>query len=289
MDYDRLLSLGVILLYSLGAFGILMGALSMRPSLRKAAGRMTLAGFALHSVSLLYAFAGVGHDALPASLNIRFLAWCIIVLYLAALRKPRGPFLGMTAAPLALLLYILSMRLAGVKNILPDHLSGLFFGLHIWSLYLSLGLLVMAFGAGLFFLYAESRLKKKKAPARFTLDMPSLDGCDRINRAAVTAGFPLFTLGLMAGFVWAPVLGTAAVNPKVLLSLFIWFLYALLFYQRAALGYRGRKTAVMAIAIFAVSVLSLLADLLLSHHSAGLSNISFFPVWSAGFPFRLPT
>jgi ABC-type uncharacterized transport system permease subunit len=274
MDYERLLSIGVILLYSLGAFGILMGALSMRPSLRKVAERLTLAGFALHSASLLYSFISVGHEAFSAGLNVRFLAWCVIVLYLAARYKLRYPFLGVTAAPSALLLYILSMRLSGVKNILPDHLSGLFFGLHVWSLYLSFGLLAMAFGAGVLFIYAESRIKKKKTPARFTLDMPSLAGCDRINRAAVTVGFPLFTLGLTAGFVWAPVLRTAAENPKVLLSLFIWVLYALLFYQRAALGYRGKKTAVMAIAIFAVSVLSLLADHLLSHHSAGLTRLS---------------
>ncbi|MDR2604823.1 MAG: cytochrome c biogenesis protein [Desulfovibrio sp.] len=274
MDYERMLSVGVILLYTLGAFGILMGALSVRPSLRKAAERLTLAGFALHSASLLCAFAGVRHNDFSAGLNVQFLAWCVIVLYLAARYKLRYPFLGMTAAPLALLLYMLSMRLAGVKNILPDHLSGLFFGLHIWSLYLSFGLLAMAFGAGVVFIYAESRIKKKMAPSRFTLDMPSLAGCDRINRAAVTAGFPLFTLGITAGFVWAPVLRTAAENPKVLLSLFIWFLYALLFYQRAALGYRGRKTAVMAIAIFAVSVLSLLADHLLSHHSTWLVKIS---------------
>ncbi|MDR1945692.1 MAG: cytochrome c biogenesis protein [Desulfovibrio sp.] len=272
MDYERLFSIAVLLLYSLGAFGILMGALSMRPSLRKAAGRLTLAGFALHSVSLLYAFITVGHEAFSAGRNIQFLAWCVIVLYLAAGRRLRYPFLGLTAAPLALLLYILSMRLAGVKNILPEHFSGLFFGLHIWSLYLSFGLLAMAFGAGLLFIYTDGRIKKKKSPARFTLDMPSLDGCDRINRVAVTAGFPLFTLGLMAGFVWAPVISAAAENPKVLLSLFIWCLYALLFYRRVALGYRGRKTAVMAIAIFAVSVLSLLTDHLFSHHSTGLMS-----------------
>ena len=270
MDFEKLLSIGVIFLYSLGTFGILLGTLAMRRVLKKTANRLTLAGFGLHTLALIVAFFSQDVAGLSAGYFMQLLAWCLILFYIAAWRWLRFPFLGLTAAPLALVLYILSMRLSNVQNLLPEHLSGLFFGLHIWSLYLSLGLLAMAFGAGLLFVYTEGRLKKKIPLAEFTRDMPSLSTYDKVNMVAVIAGFPLYTLGLMSGFIWAPMAKQVVENPKVLLSLFIWVLYSVLFYQRTALGYRGRKTAVMAIAIFGICTLSFGIDYTVTHHSSQL-------------------
>lgn len=270
MDYETAFSLVVIFLYTLGTFGILIGTLSGRKVLQKIANRLTLAGFGIHTISALYALITHSWAELSAGYYMQSLAWSLIFCYIAAWRWFRYSFLGITAAPLALLLYVLSMRVADVHGLLPPHLSGLFFGLHIWSLYLSLGLMAMAFGAGALFLYMERGLKKKTPVAEFTRDMPSLATCDKINMLAVVVGFPLYTLGLMAGFIWAPMTQSVVENPKVLLSLFIWFLYALLFYQRAALGFRGRKTAWMAIVIFAVSALSVMIDYTVSHHSVQL-------------------
>jgi len=271
MDIEKLLSISVIFLYSLGAFGIVLGTLASRRALQTAANRLTLAGFALHTLLLAMTFFRQDHMVeLPAGYFMQLLAWCLILFYLAAWRWLRFPFLGLTAAPLALLLTILSMRLSRVQSLLPEHLSALFFGLHIWALYLSIGLLTMAFGAGLLFIYTERRLKRKAPLAGFTKNLPSLSTYDKVNYVAVIAGFPLYTLGLMSGFIWAPMAQSVVENPKVLLSLFVWMLYAVLFYQRMALRYRGRKTAVMAIAIFVICALSFGIDYTLTHHSSQL-------------------
>lgn len=267
MEAERILSIGAILLYSLGALGIILGTMSSRRQLKNMANVVTVGGFCLHSAALLVALHTEGYVLFSAGQFMQLLAWCFIVLYLAAWRWLRLPFLGLTAAPLALLLYILSLRASGTGSLLPEHLSGLFFGVHIWALYLSLGLLGMAFGAGLLFVYTENKLKKKMPLAGFTRDMPSLATYDKVNMVAVLVGFPLFTLGVMSGFVWAPMASAIVENPKVLLSLFVWMLYALLFYQRTALRYRGRKTAVMAIAIFCISAVSFGIDYSVSHHS----------------------
>lgn len=268
MNLDIALSLTVIFLYSLGAFGILLGTLAGRRTLQKIANRLALTGFAGHTIAALLIFFSQNWSTLPAGYYMQLLAWCLIFLYLAAWRWFRYPFLGLTAAPLALLLYVLSLRFSSAHNLLPEHLSGLFFGLHIWSLYLSLGMLAMAFGAGLLFIYMERGLKNKTPMAEFTRDMPSLSTCDKVNMIAVVAGFPLYTLGLMAGFIWAPMAQSVIENPKTILSLVIWFFYAVLFYQRAALGLRGRKAALMAIFIFMISVLSVAFDFSVSHHSS---------------------
>lgn len=268
MNLDNALTAAVIFLYSLGALGILLGTLSGRRLVQKIANRLTLAGFAVHTISAVVIFFAESWEALSTGYYLQLLAWCLVFFYIVAWRWLRYPFLGLTAAPLALLLYVLSLRVSSVQNLLPSHLSGLFFGLHIWSLYLSLGLLAMAFGAGLLFIYMERGLKKKTPMAEFTRDMPSLATCDKVNMAAVVVGFPLYTLGLMSGFIWAPLTQTVVANPKAILSLILWFLYAILFYQRAALGYRGRKTALLAVFIFTVSALSALFDLTMSHHSS---------------------
>jgi ABC-type uncharacterized transport system permease subunit len=268
MDFERIAAAGVIALYSLGALGILLGTLALHRPLKTLADRVTLAGFALHSCAAVAMLATHGFAALPMGYYPQLMAWSLIFLYLCAWGWLRLPFLGFTAAPLALLLYVLSMRLADAPPLLPEHLSGLFFTLHIWSLYLSLGLLAMAFGAGILFIYMESRLKKKLPMAEFARDFPSLAACDKVNHIAVAAGFPLYTLGLMSGVIWAPPMAKSIVeNPKALLSLLVWLLYALFFYQRMALRYRGRKTAVISIVIFAISALSFGIDYALSHHS----------------------
>lgn len=270
MTFDTSLAAGVIVLYALGTLGILASTLSLHPSIKKAANLLTLAGFALHSLAAIMAFLPESIAELPFGFYMQMLAWCLVFLYIAAWRWLRYPFLGLTAAPLALLLYVLSLRFANENNILPEHLSGLFFGLHIWALYLSIGLLAMAFGSGLLFIYTESRLKKKAPLAEFTRDMPSLSTYDKVNSIAVIAGFPLYTLGLAAGFFWAPLPQNIVESPKVMFSLFVWFLYATLFYQRTVLQLKGRKTATMAIVIFAISALSAGIDYTMFHHSAQL-------------------
>lgn len=270
MDIEKLLIVAIIFAYSFGAFGILLGTLSMRRAIKDTANKIAVAGACLHTVYLALALSSQGFDDLSAAVFMQLLAWFIIVLYLVAWRWLRLPFLGLTAAPLALLLFILSLRFSNVQGILPENFSGLFMGLHIWALYISIGLLAMAFGAGVLFVYTESKLKKKMPLAEFTRDMPSLSTYDKVNKIAVLAGFPLFTLGVISGFIWAPIAKDAVGSPKVLISLFIWLLYALLFYQRTALRYRGRKTAVMAITIFLISLCSILIDYALLHHSSQL-------------------
>lgn len=267
MNYEKLFFICIFPLYFLGAFGILLGTLTRRPALKRIAHILTLCAFALQSLALLMAFLAVGASGLSMGHHLQFLSWCLILLYLAAWSWFKLPFLGMTAAPLALLVYTLSIHTTGVRDILPDHFSGLFFGLHIWSLYISLGLLTMAFGAGLLFIYTEGKIKKKAPLAQFTKDMPAISTYDKVNKIAVVGGFPFFTLGLISGFVWAPMGQRIFENPKVLISVCIWFLFAFLFYQRTVLGMRGKKAALMVIAIFAVAAASAGLDWAMNHHS----------------------
>ncbi|MFK7896778.1 MAG: cytochrome c biogenesis protein CcsA [Myxococcota bacterium] len=55
--------------------------------------------------------------------------------------------------------------------------------------------------AGCFFLMEHRRLKTRRKPTR-KIALPSLEALDRVNRVALTLGFPLLTLGVLTGGLW---------------------------------------------------------------------------------------
>jgi ABC-type uncharacterized transport system, permease component len=267
MSYEKLLLFGVVLLYSLATLGIFIGILASRRIVKDVANGLTLAGFALHTVLVGYILSIHSIEEISAGYYLFLLPWFLLLLYLGAWWLLRLPFLTLTVAPFSLLLSIFSMRLTRIQIELPEHLTGVFIGLHMTSLFLSIGLIVLAFGAGCLFLYVEKKLKKKAPIGKFSKELPSLATFDKINHTAVLIGFPLYTLGLITGFVWAPLFLQAVVSPKILIALFLWCLYALLFYQRLALGLRGKKAAIMAVVLFLIALLSMAVDQVMSHHS----------------------
>ena len=96
-----------------------------------------------------------------------------------------------------------------------------------------------------------------------------------INALSTLAGFPLYTIGLVCGFFYAaPVFGgTVTGDPKQIVTLFTWALYAILFHNRLARGWRGRKPAKMMILIFTLSALSfIVVNLFMNSHHAFIRN-----------------
>ena len=172
----------------------------------------------------------------------------------------RLEFLAITALPLALLLFVASLALGGIKVVMPPQLTALFFGVHIGAQVLTLGILMMAFSAGLAFLHYNRKLKTKAGLTKMGDSIPSLNKFDSVNRWAVVLGFPLYTLGLFSTFFWywiAPNKEFAWDIMKIG-SLAVWFLYAFLFHQRVVLGWRGRKPAILALWVFAGMCISLI-------------------------------
>lgn len=272
MTFEHILTILVTFLYFLATLASFLGALSMRRPVRIVANWLTLAGFCVNTLLIISTFMLHSLEELSAAYYLLFLSWCILLLYLAAWSFFKFSFITLTAAPLALILSVLSTRYAGIPLYLPEHLGILFFGLHISSLFISLGLLALASGTGVLFLYVMHKLKKKAPLGEFIRDQPALTTFDKVNHFAVIIGFPLYSLGLLSGYIWAT-MPRSNVIPKTAFSMVIWFLYALLFYQRMALGLRGKKTALLAILIFVLWSISLIIDFSMPiHHSQILST-----------------
>jgi ABC-type uncharacterized transport system permease subunit len=260
MGLLELLHISIIVLYGLGTVLFLTGIGTANDRLKKIAIWLAVGCFFTHSLDLAWVLV---RD--PAALNagkfyFNILAWSVLAFYFFLWWRLRLEFLAITALPLALLLFVASMAVGGIRIIMPPELTALFFGLHIGSLILTMGVLIMAFGAGIAFLYFNRKLKTKAGLSKMGSDIPSLDKFDRVNRWAVVLGFPLYTLGLFSTFFWYWITPDKQFAWDIMKigSLAVWFLYAFLFHQRVVLGWRGRKPAILTLWVFAGMCISLI-------------------------------
>lgn len=273
MEFASLLEIAVVALYFLGAVLFPGGMLGQRPALKRAAAVCAAGGLAVHTLEIALLFAAGGHKTfLSGGLYYSLMAWLLLVVYFVIWWRKRLDFLALGASPLALMLYLSSISIPAAKVVrLPDNFAGLFFTLHIGSLLTALVFLAMAFAAGLLFLHIEKKIKAKEKLTGFRRDLPSLNTFDLANKWAVLWGFPLYTLGLLSGFVWGRFTWGRLItwDPKEIVSMCIWVLYAYVFHQRLAMGWRGRKAALLTMTVFVLSMLSLvLVNFLVpSHHN----------------------
>ncbi len=271
MTLLKLLALIIATLYLLGTCIGLFGFAARRYRATTLACWLTVAGFGAHTLLLALTLVDVSWAEMTKGDYMQMLSWSMLLIYFIMWWKMRLAFLAVTAAPLALLLFIASLHITTVQTTFPASWSGLFFSLHIGSFFLSLGLMAMAFSAGLLFLYMDKKIKNKDRLSTFAKDLPSLNAFDRVNHVAVMAGLPLYTLGMLSGFIWGRMQWGRVLtwDPKELVSLVVWFLFALLFHHRLMLGWRGRKAAKLAVWLFALTMFSLVGVnyFMPTHHS----------------------
>src|ERR1700746_3210881 len=132
---------------------------------------------------------------------------------------------------------------------------------HIIFIFTGYAALVLSFGASLLYLLQERRLKAKK-PSSLISFLPALEVIDQIGYRSLLLGFPFMTLGLITGSIVA--MSTYGrvdfADPKILLSVLMWFVYMIMFFTRGNSGGRGRRAAVLATFAFVAAVVAWAAN-----------------------------
>ena len=260
MGLFNLLYFTIIGLYFFGAMLYFSGVLGDAPRLKRWAARLAAAGFALHTLMLIHFLASGPLRDLTQGYYLKLMSWFMLLIFFFLWWRLKHEFMALTASPLALFFFISSLTMPHAGAVMPHSLSGLFLILHVTALFLTLGLTAVAFAAGVIFIHLDRTIKTKARLTSFRKDLPALSTFDRVNHLAVVIGFPLFTLGIIAGFIGAKFGWDKFI---AWLAILIWLLYALLFHLRLAFGWRGRKPAVLLIWIFALTVLALMINFIL--------------------------
>jgi cytochrome c-type biogenesis protein CcsB len=229
-----------------------------------------LAGFVCHSLMLLTESLRLGHipaQNLPETLSIA--GWSLAGVFLVFQYRFRLKVLGIIAAPLAAACTTSGLLLPGVPLKESAVLKSYWLSTHILSIFIAEAAFALACGIGILYLLQENAIKTKRR-GFFFRRLPSLDLLDTTGYACIAIGFALLTFGLITGFVYAKAVWGRfwGWDPKEVWSGISWLLYAALLHQRLTVGWRGRKSALMAIAGFGILLFTFLGVnfLLQGHH-----------------------
>ncbi len=205
-------------------------------------------------------------------MSVAAMAMC--VAYVLARRRLNMEVAGAFIAPLALTSLLASKFVGGgaepgarIKSaMLPFHVASNLFGVALFTL---------ASSAATLYLIQEHLLKKKRIDGVFRR-LPPLDVLDRAEHRFLLAGFPLLTIGIVTGTLWARRVEMGAPS-EVLRAAFgyvTWLVIAGVLFLRAAAGWRGRRAAYGTLAGFGLAVVVLVIYLLRSPVSGAVASIA---------------
>jgi cytochrome c-type biogenesis protein CcsB len=218
--------------------------------------RILLAGFICHTLFLAHQYYTLGTaPVLSLKSALSFFSWTIIGAYLIFQLRFKLMVLGSFVAPLAAFIMIISSTIPGMEVTVKPMYRSIWLTIHVGTIFMGNGMLAVTFVAAIMYLIQEHQIKRKRLGS-FYSRLPSLETLDSINYYALMYGFPLLTVGMITGSIYAQyALGSYwRWDPKEVWSLITWLLYATLLHERVAVGWRGRKAAIMSIVCFLVLI-----------------------------------
>ncbi len=270
---ESLLLFSVIttLLYAVGTVGYLIYVIRTEKAIHRIAYGFLLAGFLSHTLGLAMLVSQIRQmpvTTLPQTFSL--FAWAIVGSYLAFQLKFNIRILGTFVSPLAVVFMLLSSAIPGRVIPTSQLFKSVWLTLHVATMFLGNAIFALAFCAGIMYLLQERQIKTKSFGLLYRR-LPSLEVLDSLNYVCLTFGFPLITIGLISGFVYAGAVWRSFWHwdPKEILSVVTWLIYAVLLHERLAVGWRGRRAAIMAIIGFSAILLTFVGAsiILKGHHS----------------------
>ncbi|MEE9121793.1 MAG: cytochrome c biogenesis protein CcsA [Syntrophobacteria bacterium] len=270
---ESLLLFSVIttLLYAVGTVGYLIYVIRTEKAIHRIAYGFLLAGFLSHTLGLAMLVSQIRQmpvTTLPQTFSL--FAWAIVGSYLAFQLKFNIRILGTFVSPLAVIFMLLSSAIPSRAIPSSQLFKSVWLTFHVATTFIGMAIFALAFCAGVMYLLQERQIKNKNFGLLYRR-LPSLEVLDSLNYVCLTFGFPLITIGLISGFVYAGAVWRSFWHwdPKEILFVVTWLIYAVLLHERLAVGWRGRRAAIMAIIGFSAILLTFVGTsiILKVHHS----------------------
>jgi len=216
------------------------------------------AGLALHTASLVVRTVATGH---PPFLNLYeymlAFTWGAAAVYLMLEFLTKSQAYGGFVVPLITAFCFLTYRLPSTAEHVMPALKGPWLIPHITSAILAYASFTVAFVLAILYLVKE---RAERNPASFwNSRLPALKTLDQTVYRTIAFGFLMQTTLVIMGAVWAQYAWGRywGWDPKETWSLITWFIYAAYLHTRVTMGWRGRKSAIVAVAGFAAVLFTL--------------------------------
>jgi len=169
-----------------------------------------------------------------------------VVIYLILRRRENLHAIGALVTPTALT-FLVAAQFVGATRVAAAPRRALL-NFHITANLAGVTLFLLAATAGVLYLIKERQLRQKRlasGPAK----LPPLDVLDTTLNRLLLLGFPLLTLGVVSGAVFAKQVeyGNAADLARAALAYATWLVVAGVLVLRKVAGWRGRRSAYGAI------------------------------------------
>ena len=175
--------------------------------------------------------------------------------------------MGVFILPIAIGLQMIPAFSPGIENADPV-LDSPWFWVHLLSMMFSYATFALAGMLGLTYMLQFKEIKKKHL-GYFYARLPSLHVLDAMNSRAVVVGWLFLTIGVVVGVVWtaqARALAPGNSNlqamslndPKILIALLTWAVYAFEVFARSTMGWTGRRAAWLSAVGFVIVLLNFL-------------------------------
>lgn len=217
----------------------------------------TLFGFITNTVVLTTRWIQTGHP--PFVNGFEYLVsftWGIALVYLLAEWRYKMRIIGAFVMPVAWLVlsYIVvimpeSQRHA--ENLMPA-LQSNWLHIHVATAIISYSAFAISFGTSIMYLI-KNNMEKNNSKSNLNKRMPSLEILDDISYKFIAIGFPLLSVVIISGAIWAEYAWGRywSWDPKETWSLITWLVYAAYLHARFTYGWKGIKAAWMSILGFA--------------------------------------
>ena len=186
-----------------------------------------------------------------SSLNL--FVWMCVGAYL--IWGCRAPFrlLGLVVMPLAAVLLALAWVAGGAGEPAQSEFGNAFLVFHVGLILAAFAGFTLAAGLAALYLWQERRLKRR-TPGVLRLRSPSLETLDHLTARTIAVALPALTVGAGIGLARLEREG-ASFDAIMGLTFLTWVVYATFLVLRWEAGWRGRRTAYLAVAGFLLVVL----------------------------------
>ncbi|MCA1796224.1 MAG: c-type cytochrome biogenesis protein CcsB [Desulfuromonadaceae bacterium] len=238
-----------LLMYALATLMSLVAVVRNRGTEGRRARLLLLLAFGVHTITLIVRYFEAGYTPVTnLHESLSFFAWALAGVFMLFDLQVRMQVMAAATATLVTVFMLFGSLMPMQTQDLNPVLDSFWLPIHVGLSFLGSAVFTVAFVAAILYLLQERMLKSKKFSA-LHYRLPSLETLDRVNYRCLKFGFPLMTMGIISGAVWAEsAWGTYwSWDPKESWALITWFLYAALLHGRLTVGWRGRRAAIFAI------------------------------------------